>query len=279
MTDEKPPQFNPGYFPDDWPIRREDWETRLDDLAAAKVLPLRVVLAIGEVLMKIEQVVASDIETATEEALEATGDEFPVESWVVAFQGLCPELYGEPLPSKKISEAIPGSRSRIWRLEERYRCGLALHHARDTHGVRAERLPRYLWTGKMRLKAGLVWTPSQKETVQNLREIKPNATVEELAALAGCSLETAKRALGIPKPKPKEKAELVRDFLKLNPDASMEELCKHAGCRPKTVNTVWKKLGKLDCPLRAKTPHKGKKKPGPKPRAKNPANQLAFVFA
>lgn len=55
--------------------------------------------------------------------------------WGVAFEILCPELYADPKESKKTSDAIPGSRSRLWRLSERARCGLALHHRQDSHGV------------------------------------------------------------------------------------------------------------------------------------------------
>ena len=55
--------------------------------------------------------------------------------WGVAFEIICPELYLEPKASKKTSDAIPGSRSRLCRLSERARFGLALHHRQDSHGV------------------------------------------------------------------------------------------------------------------------------------------------
>ena len=55
--------------------------------------------------------------------------------WGLVFEHILPELYAEPKISKKISEAVPGTRSMQWRLSERARCGLALHHPRDTSGV------------------------------------------------------------------------------------------------------------------------------------------------
>lgn len=55
--------------------------------------------------------------------------------WGLVFEIILPELYAEPKVSKKTSDAVPGSRSMQWRLSERARCGLALHHPRDSAGV------------------------------------------------------------------------------------------------------------------------------------------------
>jgi len=58
-----------------------------------------------------------------------------VARWAMLCELVCPELYVDSPPSKKTSAAIPGSRSMLWRLSERARCGLALHHPKDSAGV------------------------------------------------------------------------------------------------------------------------------------------------
>lgn len=95
-----------------------------------------------EILDGVELLI-SDIEdhiTAEElnERLETLPDLCPTldrARWGLVFEHILPELYCAPKVSKKISEAVPGTRSMQWRLRERARCGLALHHPRDTSGV------------------------------------------------------------------------------------------------------------------------------------------------
>jgi hypothetical protein len=73
-----------------------------------------------------------------EDRLETIPDLVPritVARWAMLCELVCPELYLDSPPSKKTSAAIPGSRSMLWRLSERARCGLALHHPRDSAGV------------------------------------------------------------------------------------------------------------------------------------------------
>lgn len=73
-----------------------------------------------------------------EERLETVPDlvdGITVARWGLVCAEVLPEAYSEPRASKKVSDSIPGSRSRLWRLGERARTGVALHHPRDTHGV------------------------------------------------------------------------------------------------------------------------------------------------
>ena len=204
MIARKPPEYTPGYFPDDWQITREELETRLDDLAAAKVIPLPFVLSLGEVLVKADPLTAEAIENALEDHIWTAGEHIPVEAWAKACLMLCPELYGEPRTSKKLSEAIPGSRSRMWRLGERARCGLGLWNCRDTHGLGPHLLPQYRWSARMRVKAGLRATPSGKEMILGLREDKPEASPEEIAVLVGCEVAFVERVLRPKVLKPKK---------------------------------------------------------------------------
>jgi hypothetical protein len=76
--------------------------------------------------------------TDLEDRLETIPDLVPritVARWAMLCELVCPELYMDSPPSKKNSAAIPGSRSMLWRLSERARCGLALHHPKDSAGV------------------------------------------------------------------------------------------------------------------------------------------------
>lgn len=73
-----------------------------------------------------------------EERLETVPDlvdGITVARWGLVCEEVLPEAYAEPKASKKTSDSIPGSRSRLWRMAERARTGLSLHHPRDTHGV------------------------------------------------------------------------------------------------------------------------------------------------
>lgn len=75
---------------------------------------------------------------ALEQRLECLPDlveSIDLKRWGQACETLCPELYGEPPQSPKASDSIPGSRSRQWRLAERYRVQVALHNPRDSLGV------------------------------------------------------------------------------------------------------------------------------------------------
>lgn len=76
-----------------------------------------------------------------EERLECIPDLCPqitVARWATICEVILPELYDDPKASKKTSAAIPGSRSRQWRLEERARTGLSLFHNKDSLGVKSE---------------------------------------------------------------------------------------------------------------------------------------------
>jgi len=55
--------------------------------------------------------------------------------WGIICEVLLPEIYADPRIGKKVSDSIPGSRSRLWRLAERARTGISLHHPKDSHGV------------------------------------------------------------------------------------------------------------------------------------------------
>lgn len=72
------------------------------------------------------------------ECLPDLVDGIDLKRWGQACEILCPELYGEPPQSPKASDSIPGSRSRQWRLAERYRVQVALHNPRDSMGVEEE---------------------------------------------------------------------------------------------------------------------------------------------
>lgn len=89
-----------------------------------------------------DQVPASEIEDRLE-ALPDLIQGLPVIRWGMICETMLPEIYKDPPAGKKNSGSIPGSRSRLWRLAERARTGLSLHHPRDSHGVERE-APRQL---------------------------------------------------------------------------------------------------------------------------------------
>ena len=69
--------------------------------------------------------------------------------WAHICQTVLPELYGEPHPSFKPSHSVPGSKSRIWRLAERWRLGYQLFHPRDSLGVRYDSLQLSMFDEKI----------------------------------------------------------------------------------------------------------------------------------
>jgi len=83
------------------------------------------------------EVPASEIEKRME-ALPDLIPGLPVSRWAMICETMLPEIYKDPPAGKKNSGSIPGSRSRLWRLAERARTGLSLHHPRDSHGVERE---------------------------------------------------------------------------------------------------------------------------------------------
>lgn len=73
-----------------------------------------------------------------EDGLEAVAAMIPhltCARWGIVCEVLLPETFADPRNGKKVSDSIPGSRSRLWRLSERARTGISLHHPRDSHGV------------------------------------------------------------------------------------------------------------------------------------------------
>lgn len=69
--------------------------------------------------------------------------------WAHICQTVLPEIYGEPPPSFKPSHSVPGSKSRLWRLAERWRLGYALFHPRDSMGVRYDALQLEIFDEKI----------------------------------------------------------------------------------------------------------------------------------
>lgn len=81
-----------------------------------------------------EMITAEDLESSLE-TVAAMIPHLTCARWGIVCEVLLPETYADPRLGKKVSDSIPGSRSRLWRLAERARTGISLHHPRDSHGV------------------------------------------------------------------------------------------------------------------------------------------------
>ena len=200
MIARAPKPTPPGHFDEDQRIGFREVEKRLDELARSGLLPVLLVCDIAADLGRHRGITLGHIESALESKIQAK-EGIPIEHWAQACFMLCPELYGEPPMPMRPSEALPHSRAFIAALTRRFDAGNALRNPRDTHGLKADQIPPELWTAPM-IRAARKGTknkpvappPTPKaDRVREMMTANPNATLEELAALAVCSVSTVKK--------------------------------------------------------------------------------------